>query len=110
MAPVTAYDPVSAPATIVYKQFSVYPAVSRDIAMWVPAGVVGEAVAALLAKEAGPLCVRSTHIDTFSKDDRVSMAFRLVFQSREKTLTDEEIQVVMDHLYTIVQKEGWEVR
>jgi len=44
------------------------------------------------------------------KKTRISYAFRLVLQSFEKTLTDEEANLVMKKVYTAVKKEGWEVR
>jgi phenylalanyl-tRNA synthetase beta chain len=108
--PIDRYEPVIAVLPSVYKPFSPYPAVTRDIAMWVQDGTLGAVIAPLLAKEAGQLCVRSTHIDTFTKEGKVSQAFRLVFQSKEKTLTDEEVQVVMGQLYSFVTSKGWEVR
>ena len=40
----------------------------------------------------------------FSRDDKVSFAFRLVFQSDDKTLTDDEVTVVMDHVTQALQK------
>ena len=83
---------------------------SRDIAMWVPEAVTAEVVEEILAANAGPLCVRLSHVDTFSKDGKTSLAFRLVFQSDSKTLTDDEVQGYMDTLYKIVADQGWEAR
>jgi len=88
----------------------VYPASSRDVALWVPEGVSVEAVEAVIASVAGDLCVRLTHLDTFTKEGRTSYAFRLVFQSFTKTLTDEEIQPVMDTIYSTLTNKGWEAR
>lgn len=106
----TAYEPVPAAAEISYRPFSLYPAVSRDIAMWVPEGTDAGQVEAILNEEAGELRVRTTHVDTFTKDGRTSLAFRLVFQSAEKTLTDEEVNTVMAKVYQKAQAEGWETR
>jgi phenylalanyl-tRNA synthetase beta chain len=107
---VTAYDSVAELPKITYRPFSLYPAVSRDIAMWVPEAVTAEVVEEILKADAGPLCVRLTHVDTFSKEGRTSLAFRLVFQSFDKTLTDEEVQGYMDTLYKTVENQGWEAR
>src|SRR3990167_4263366 len=107
---VTAYEPQAQLPKITYRPFSLYPAVSRDIAMWVPEAVTTQSVEEILAAEAGPLCVRLTHVDTFSKDGKTSLAFRLVFQSFDKTLTDEEVQGYMDTLYKTVANQGWEAR
>jgi phenylalanyl-tRNA synthetase beta chain len=97
-----------APAT--YKPVSVYPAMSRDIALWVQEGEMAAAVESTIYQAAGELCVRLSLFDTFTKDGRTSYAFRLVFQSFEKTLTDAEVTTYMDAVYAAAQVNGWEVR
>ena len=107
---VTAYEAVLSSEAIRYQPFSVYPSVSRDIAMWVDeSNTVGEVIN-VLRTASGPLCVRVTHLDTFTKDDRTSMAFRLVFQSNEKTLAGSEADEVMISVYSVILERGWEVR
>ncbi|MEZ4195167.1 MAG: phenylalanine--tRNA ligase subunit beta [Candidatus Paceibacterota bacterium] len=110
LTPVHEYDKVDLLPKINYKAFSVYPAISRDVAMWVTGEVSVAEVEAVLAKVAGPLCVLITHLDTFSKEGKTSYAFRLVFQSFERTLTDVEVQGFMDSVYNEVVKQGWEAR
>lgn len=107
---VTTYEAAAEQPKISYRPFSLYPAVSRDIAMWVPESVTAESVEEILAANAGPLCVRLTHVDTFSKDGKTSFAFRIVFQSSSKTLTDIEVEAVMEEVYKNVANKGWEVR
>lgn len=106
----TAYEPAQKSAAILYKPFSAYPSVSRDIAMWVGEGTALETVESTLRAAAGPLLVRLTHLDTFSKEGRTSLAFRLVFQSNEKTLDGSEVDALMGTVYDAVAKAGWEVR
>lgn len=110
VAPVTAYADVIKIPEIVYQAFSNYPAVARDVAMWVPEGTVVAKVEELLRKEATELCVRITHLDTFSKEGRTSLAFRLVFQASDRTLTDAEIEPIMTAVYTAITKAGFEPR
>ncbi|MFT5036786.1 MAG: phenylalanyl-tRNA synthetase beta chain [Candidatus Azotimanducaceae bacterium] len=93
-----------------YRVFSVYPHMSRDVALWVEEGVQAADVEAILNAYAGELRVRTSLFDEFSKDGRTSYAFRLVFQSNEKTLTDEEINMVMEHIYAAAKEKSWEVR
>jgi phenylalanyl-tRNA synthetase beta subunit len=94
-----------------YKPFSMYPFVTRDIALWVPDGVSSEEVEALIASEASALLVKSTLFDSFTKDERTSYAFRLVFQSHDKTLTDSEVNELMERIYThLKEKRGFEIR
>jgi phenylalanyl-tRNA synthetase beta chain len=93
-----------------YKPVSVYPAMSRDIALWVGEGELADIVESTIGNAAGDLLVRLSLFDTFTKDGRTSYAFRLVFQSFEKTLTDEEVTIHMDNVYKVVAEKDWEVR
>ncbi|MBP9717419.1 MAG: phenylalanine--tRNA ligase subunit beta [Candidatus Pacebacteria bacterium] len=107
---VTTYEVVESSEAIRYQPFSVYPSVSRDIAMWVEEGVEVGTVEAALRAAAGPLLARLTHLDTFTKDGRTSLAFRLVFQSNQKTLDGAEVDKLMQAVYSDVAKAGWEAR
>ncbi len=104
------YEEVVVAPEITYTPFSLYPAMTRDIAMWVPEGTMVVDVEALLNAAAGPLRVRTTHVDSFTKDARTSLAFRLVFQAPDRTLTDEEINTVMEAVYQAAQTAGFETR
>ncbi len=106
----TAYEPFVPAPTVTYQPFSMYPAVTRDIAMWVGESTEVAAVIEVLNAAAGPLRVRTTHVDAFTKDGRTSLAFRLVFQAMDRTLTDEEVNAVMDGVYQAATNEGWETR
>lgn len=105
-----AYEPVAKAAEVTYVPFSLYPTTSRDIAMWVSEGTEITTVEAVLNRAAGDLRVRTTHVDSFSKDGRTSLAFRLVFQAMNRTLTDEEVNTVMDGVYRAAVDQGWQTR
>ena len=109
-ASASAYDGLQTSATERYEPFSKYPFIVRDIAMWVPANTKPEKVLEVIRAEAGELLVHSDVFDTFEKDGKTSYAYRLVLQSFEKTLTDEEANKVMEKVYAAVKKQGWEVR
>jgi len=94
-----------------YKAFSVYPFIVRDIAVWVPQEVSEEFVWNLIKENAGDLVVQSRLFDKFVKDGKVSYAFRIVFQSFEKTLTDEQINSIMDKVTEVLNsQQDWKVR
>jgi phenylalanyl-tRNA synthetase beta chain len=109
-APVTAYEAAPAKSPVSYKAFSIYPSVSRDVAMWVGEGESVEKVSGLILTSAGGLCVRLTHLDTFTKEGKTSLAFRLVFQASDRTLTDVEIEPVMNRVYEAIKNNGFEPR
>ncbi len=87
-----------------------FPAIARDIALWVSESTNVSEVAMLINAQAGALRVRTTLFDTFSKDGRTSYAFRLVFQAPDRTLTDEAINEEMERIYIAARNQGWEVR
>lgn len=99
-----------------YKPFSIYPFILRDIAVWVPDPESssgrrgGEELLDLIKENAGDLLVQYRLFDEFKKDGRVSYAYRLVFQSFEKTLTDDEVNVIMENINKALVEKGWEVR
>ncbi|HEX8591400.1 MAG TPA: phenylalanine--tRNA ligase subunit beta [Candidatus Paceibacterota bacterium] len=94
-----------------FQPFSIYPFALRDIAVWTPEGTVESEVALLIQKEAGELLVRMDLFDRFDKDGRTSYAFRLVFQSNERTLSDADLDPTMAHVTEVLNaKEGFEVR
>lgn len=94
-----------------FKAWSEYPFISRDIAMWVPEKTEPATVSALLKEHAGGLLIREPRLfDRFTKDGRTSVAFRLVFQSFERTLTSDEVDEIMSRIYELAKEKGWEVR
>ena len=88
------------------------------VGVWVPKGSDPDAVLQIIRAAAGALLVRAELFDTFEKGDpstgsgqvKLSLAFRLVFQSLEKTLTDIEANAAMENVYSEAKNQGWEVR
>jgi phenylalanyl-tRNA synthetase beta chain len=83
-----------------YKSISRYPAVVRDFSFYVDDSLaVGDLVERI--REVSPLIVSAGVFDTFKKEVR-SVAFRVVFQSYEDTLTDEVVndlqKIIIDRL------------
>lgn len=95
-----------------FKTLSPYPFIARDIALFVSEGVTAEEIEKMIAEEAGELLVNHRLFDAFQKDGRQSYAFRLVFQSFEKTLTDAEVDPIMKNVTARLEGAGdeFEVR
>lgn len=93
-----------------FAPFSKYPYIVRDIAMWVPGGTNAATVLADIQKQAGELCVKASLFDTFEKGGKISLAFRLVFQSFDRTLTEVEVNKIMEKVTAACKAGGWEVR
>ncbi len=100
--------------SVTYAPVSSYPFITRDIAMWVPDTVTWEDINSLCSQVHNTLVTRVDLFDTFSKEiegiKKTSYAFRLVFQSYEKTLTDEEVNGMMEPYYTLLKSKGYEIR
>ncbi|RJQ35699.1 phenylalanine--tRNA ligase subunit beta [Candidatus Parcubacteria bacterium] len=93
-----------------YQPFSKYPYIVRDIAMWVPKETTEEEVLDIIRKNAGELLVKSSIFDRFEKGERVSLAFRLVFQSFDRTLTDFDANERMASVSKTLTEKGFEIR
>lgn len=94
------------------KSWSVYPFIFRDIAIWVKEGENLDILKKLLLDNATDLLVREPYIfDSFTKEGKTSYAFRLVFQSFEKTLKAEEIDEIMAKITNkISENTNWQIR
>jgi phenylalanyl-tRNA synthetase beta chain len=102
-----------------FKMWSLFPFIARDIAVWVPEEVESNQVYKVIKENAGDMVMRGPELfDQFKKpastqggDGKISYAFRLVFQSYDRTLTDTEINEIMTKITNkIKEKNGWQVR
>ncbi len=111
---------------VIFKPFSSYPFIVRDIAIFVPEqndsgsgaessqGSQGEVWAeierGIIDGQAKELLARHSLFDTFKKDGKISYAFRLIFQSMDRTLTDTETNAIMEKIYARIAAKNWQVR
>jgi phenylalanyl-tRNA synthetase beta chain len=117
----------SSAGKVSYKPFSLYPFIVRDIAVFVQenppvaapdvwaeiaAGVESARVGAVAQGGTGgeAILVRHSLFDTFKKEGKISYAFRLIFQSMSRTLTDAEANAVMEKIYARMAERDWKVR
>lgn len=100
---------------IKYVPFSVYPFMVRDVAVFVPSTVSEKEVSAVIETNAGPLMLCQNLFDVFTKkfedgEEKTSYAFRLVFQSCERTLVEEEVNEAMKKVSDALTARSWQVR
>ena len=95
-----------------FKMWSVFPFISRDVAVWVPEGENPENLKKLLAENGTELLIKGPYLfDSFTKDGKTSYGFRLVFQAFDRTLTDEEINEIMAKIsHKISENSSWQIR
>lgn len=86
--------------------WSPYPFIVRDIAVWISEGQ-GNNLKEIVDTFAQEYCAKPARMfDTFEKDGRKSVAYRFVFQSAEKTLTDTEVELMMSPLIDAIASHG----
>lgn len=94
-----------------FKTWSEYPFITRDIAVWVPESTDGAELVQIIKNNGTELLQGEPRLfDQFSKDGRTSYAYRMIFQSYERTLTGEEIDAIMKNIYQGIQEKKWEIR
>src|ERR1035437_8982953 len=95
-----------------FKMWSLYPFIARDIAVWVPEEIKSENVAKIIKENMGDIVIKGPELfDEFKKGNQISYAFRLVFQSYERTLTDAEVNDIMTKITNKIKgNTGWQVR
>lgn len=104
------YDAYTPLRDMLFVPYSAYPFISRDIALWVPESVSQDEIEKIIKEHGGELLIRCGLFDEFKKDGKISYAFRLVFQSYERTLTDDEVGKVMEIIVAEAQNKGFVVR
>lgn len=99
----------------IFKPFSNEPFIVRDIALFVDSSEKPEDVQKIIKQSidiiAKELLIKGPDLfDQFEKDGKKSLAFRMLFQANDRTLTDEEVNGFMDKVYEKVKEKGWQVR
>ncbi|MFA6273194.1 MAG: phenylalanine--tRNA ligase subunit beta [Candidatus Paceibacterota bacterium] len=96
-----------------FKSFSLYPFIVRDIAVFVPTDVTAEKLWMTIEKGIGKeknLLINHYLFDEYQKADKKSLAFRLIFQAPDRTLTDTEANKIMGKVTATVSQNNWQVR
>lgn len=97
-----------------YRPISKFPAIERDLAILAPIDIKVEDVLNVLENVGGRLLVDTDLFDVYEGDNipqgQKSLAFHLIFQSQEKTLSDKEIDEIMTKIVSALAGQGWEAR
>ena len=98
-----------------YRPVGKYPAITRDLAVRVPDMTKTEEIQNIIEIAGGTLLADSDLFDYFQDEalgetGEKSLAFHLIFQSPERTLTDAEVDAIVKKIITTLEEKGWEVR
>ena len=92
-----------------YRSLPAFPAVERDIALVVPAGLLAASVEETIARGAGPFLESTTTFDVYEGvglgNGKRSIAWRLRFRHPERTLTDPEVEESVAKVLTVLREE-----
>ena len=90
-----------------FKEISIYPTVNKDIAVILDKDITSDEVSKVIKKAGGNLLVNSKLFDVYTSPvlgDKKSMAYSLTFGSNTKTLTDDEINPIMEKIIEALEK------
>ncbi len=109
------YEQYPLSSTVRYKTFSKYPYIVRDISFWLPIGNSTQDYIEFINttfKTAGNSLGEALfwEVDEYEKDSRKSITYRLIFQSSDRTLTDIEVNAIMDTVADALRAKGFEIR
>ncbi|MGF7230917.1 phenylalanine--tRNA ligase subunit beta [Arachidicoccus sp.] len=95
--------------TILYKEVSRFPSVQRDLAMVVDKSIIFENIHAVIKKSNLSLLKETRLFDIFESeklgDNKKSLAINFTFLDEQKTLTDKEIDSMINKLIQGFEKE-----
>lgn len=98
-----------------YHAPSKFPAIIRDIALLIPEETRTAEILNVVENSGGTL-LRNTDLFDYFRDEemrgenRKSLAFHLVFQSDERTLTESEVDAIMKNIIQALKEKEWLVR
>lgn len=96
------------PRTVKFKPVSKFPSVERDLAFVLPMTVRAQDVANEIRKSAGPLLQSIDVFDVFKGGnlpaDHISVAYRMIFQDHDATLTEERLTALQTQIVSGVEK------
>jgi phenylalanyl-tRNA synthetase beta chain len=93
--------PAAPAASARYQPLPRFPAVERDLAFVVGSdqALTAAQIESAVREAAGPLLRRVALFDVFRfPDGRVSLAWRLLFQAEDRTLTDDEVNTIQERI------------
>jgi phenylalanyl-tRNA synthetase beta chain len=98
-----------------FREIERFPAITRDIAMFVPEKISNETVIKAIENPIEPLLQSVEVFDCFpgtkGGEERKSLAYRLTYRDRSRTLTSEEVSAVHAKIRERLQRElGAELR
>lgn len=90
-----------------FKEISIYPTIKKDIAIILDKSITADEISKVIKKAGGNLLVNQEMFDIYTNTilgDKKSVAYSLTFGSNSKTLTDEEVNPVIEKIIESLEK------
>jgi phenylalanyl-tRNA synthetase beta chain len=104
-----ALSAAASPDTLRVESLPRYPSVVRDVSILVNDSLSAETVRGTIRSAAPDTLIHIREFDRYQgkgiPDGKVSLSFRLTFQSPERTLTDDEVQAAMQRIITALTRD-----
>lgn len=89
-----------------FKEISIYPTIKKDIAIILDKNITADEISKVIKKAGGNLLVNYEMFDIYTSavlGDKKSVAYSLTFGSNTKTLTDEEINPILEKIVSSLE-------
>ena len=97
-----------------YKEISKFPSVKKDLAVVVDKNVASGDIATAIKKAAGALLLDTKVFDVYTgtglEENKKSIAYSLEFGANDRTLTDDEINKLLEKIIANLEKQGAKLR
>ena len=97
-----------------YKEISKFPSVKKDLAVVIDKDITSEEIAKQIKKLAGNLLLGNKIFDVYTgeniEENKKSIAYSLEFGAADRTLTDDEINAILEKIIAGLEKQGAIIR
>ena len=97
-----------------FKEISKFPSISKDLAIVIDKNITSDEIGKVIKKASGSLLTNIEIFDVYEgkgiPKEKRSIAYSLSFGTLDRTLTDEEINNIMDKIIVSLNKIGAELR
>ena len=91
-----------------FKEISIYPEIKKDISILIEKNITSDEISKTIKREAGRLLIKSEVFDVYEGKNlpqgKRSIAYSLTFGANDRTLTDDEINPIINKIIAGLEK------
>ena len=97
-----------------FKEISKFPSIKKDLAVLVDKNITSKEVEMLIKKKAGKLLLDINVFDVYEgkniDENKRSIAYSLTFGTPDRTLSDDEINAILENIINDLENKGIQIR